>query len=482
MIRLADILKESEYAHYRNLRYGLTEQEEGNWFTNWIKDAGQEYVKYKKAETEAHMELARKLYEYRHGLLDIAEIATLFWPPVSAAIGAAHAGLYFYEGDPEMGVLYLVFAGMTGLPPAPIKWLAKYIKALKTGDQVVAKSIEQGLGQTEKKALEKMSEMGARKSGEEVVKWTSKGLAQNADFFAREAFSNQIGKFASKLPAQSLKPSYGRVVLNILKYIFRYAGKFLLGGSKFVGTLYVFHHILKVYHWLWETYYYVGQSPEEFSKELGLDNTINWDSADPILKQVITGESTEKNTIKLSSLISENSNMPDFLGKIFDAVEDWSSQLDETSNSIIELMTTKSELSDNEIKSIAKTILSKHMDMSNAPRKKRAYIDSGDVTQSVAATDPNAKQAAAALYKSMKGLGTDETLLFKTLQDMIDNPTWGYQAVVEFNSNSKYNEGDDLKSWLEGDLSFGSERKALEMLDQIMNTANNTSNSGGGGW
>tara|TARA_R100000152_G_C6723071_1_gene148770 strand:+ start:370 stop:816 length:447 start_codon:yes stop_codon:yes gene_type:complete len=64
---------------------------------------------------------------------------------------------------------------------------------------------------------------------------------------------------------------------------------------------------------------------------------------------------------------------------------------------------------------------------------------------------------ASQIYKSMKGIGTDEDLFFSTARSLSSSER---QKVKEY-FNDKYG---DLKDWIEGDFSWGDEDDALALF------------------
>ena len=74
-------------------------------------------------------------------------------------------------------------------------------------------------------------------------------------------------------------------------------------------------------------------------------------------------------------------------------------------------------------------------------------------------TDAQAKSYAYKLYKSMKGWGTDEKLLFDTLKSIHkERGNEVYLVMASFNKH--YGDGDTLDIWFSGDLSGSELRKA----------------------
>ena len=103
------------------------------------------------------------IYEYRHGLIDIAAIGSLFIPFVGPAISLglelANSSLYFSEDDPYMGGFSLVFAlipggEMIGKIPAVRKLgrdgLAKLLKKARIQDAKFTKTELEALEQINK--------------------------------------------------------------------------------------------------------------------------------------------------------------------------------------------------------------------------------------------------------------------------------------------------------------------------------------------
>ena len=72
----------------------------------------------------------------------------------------------------------------------------------------------------------------------------------------------------------------------------------------------------------------------------------------------------------------------------------------------------------------------------------------------------NAATSANALYKSMKGFGTDEVLFFNTSNGMTSS-----QRVLtrEYFDNNNIGKGETLCEWIEGEFDWGSETKALKL-------------------
>jgi hypothetical protein len=100
------------------------------------------------------------IYEYRHGLIDIAAIGSLFIPFVGPAISMglelANSSLYFSEGDPYMAGFSLVFALIPGIGEIPAvkklgrDGLAKLLKKARIQDAKFTKTELEALEQINK--------------------------------------------------------------------------------------------------------------------------------------------------------------------------------------------------------------------------------------------------------------------------------------------------------------------------------------------
>jgi hypothetical protein len=115
MVKKEDILREillkMNYDSSKTRNENIVEQETG--FTRYLDRVysnPESATKYNKDMSK----ISELIYEYRHGLIDIAAIGTLFIPVVgpiiSLGLELANSGLYFAEGENYSGGLALVFA------------------------------------------------------------------------------------------------------------------------------------------------------------------------------------------------------------------------------------------------------------------------------------------------------------------------------------------------------------------------------------
>jgi hypothetical protein len=127
-------------------------------------DAPQYRKKDGTLDTEKYQKDMSSVYEfvdeYKHGLIDIAAIGALIIPVVGPALSLglelANSSLYFYEDDPYMGGLSLVFALIPGseMIPAVKKLgrdgLAKLLKKARIQDAKFTKTELEALEQINK--------------------------------------------------------------------------------------------------------------------------------------------------------------------------------------------------------------------------------------------------------------------------------------------------------------------------------------------
>jgi hypothetical protein len=108
---LKDILLKMNYDSSKTLNENIEEQETG--FTRYLDRVYSEpesATKYNKDMSK----ISDLIYEYRHGLIDIASIGTMFIPVVgpliSLGLELSNSALYYAEGENYNGGLALVFA------------------------------------------------------------------------------------------------------------------------------------------------------------------------------------------------------------------------------------------------------------------------------------------------------------------------------------------------------------------------------------
>jgi len=163
--RSKTLLEQSEFAMDR--RYGISKS---NAQALNMTDA-----EYEKEINKGSEEMAKLIYEYRHGILDALAIGTLFIPVVgpliSLGIEVGNAALYLGEGDKEMAALAAAFALIPGGElirkiPAVKKYGRNAIvrafqkmksgKALSKADQEILESVAENsakIGRLAKKGL-----------------------------------------------------------------------------------------------------------------------------------------------------------------------------------------------------------------------------------------------------------------------------------------------------------------------------------------
>ena len=108
---LKDILLKMNYDSSKTLNENIEEQETG--FTRYLDRVYSEpesAAKYNKDMSK----ISDLIYEYRHGLIDIASVGTMFIPVVgpliSLGLELSNSALYYAEGENYNGGLALVFA------------------------------------------------------------------------------------------------------------------------------------------------------------------------------------------------------------------------------------------------------------------------------------------------------------------------------------------------------------------------------------
>lgn len=235
MIRLADILKASEYAHYHNLRYGLSEQKhekfmpfQDDYYQYGPVRSGEDLVRNAKKNQEARREILDGLYENRHEILFWTEIAAavLIPPPVglivAGAIGLSNAALYAYEGRNFEAGLTALFALLPGVPswvskvitkPAFMRKVADYLRtraarAFNTEELKVVKFIDDVLLRA-----------GSKKSAEAQVKFLLQRQARNISY---KIVNNQMEWFLKvggrKYP-QMIHMMNTKIVTSHVRYV-----------------------------------------------------------------------------------------------------------------------------------------------------------------------------------------------------------------------------------------------------------------------
>ncbi len=96
-----------------------TEFVSNDYITWWQRKQAQNVSKFSRSPLATINKTAQHyVYEYRHEILTVAEIVSLFIPVVgpilSRGLALANAGLYFKENDPYTGGLYTAFALLPG--------------------------------------------------------------------------------------------------------------------------------------------------------------------------------------------------------------------------------------------------------------------------------------------------------------------------------------------------------------------------------
>ena len=101
---LKDILLKMNYDSSKTLNENIEEQETG--FTRYLDRV--------YSEPESATKYNKDIYEYRHGLIDIASVGTMFIPIVgpliSLGLELTNSAMYYAEGENYNGGLALVFA------------------------------------------------------------------------------------------------------------------------------------------------------------------------------------------------------------------------------------------------------------------------------------------------------------------------------------------------------------------------------------
>jgi hypothetical protein len=273
MIRLTDILKESEYAHYRNLRYGLTEQK-GEWLMPYDSEYGlkpdytpDELIRNAEKQHAAAME--SPIYKYRHGILLTAEIlaAVLIPPPagllIAGAIGLTNAALYLQEGDKFMAGLSAIFAIVPGISPAAIKGLKSLSPALTkaAGEFLENGSVKilQKFGAEEAKALKMVRDFLGKTTPEAIEqKLKQRALAGSmkmANATVNQGMTTALGKSAvlKALPAagqESVRYVANKVLNNVIQRSIRISG----GIARLAISYYFYHNLAKLWRYAHDNY------------------------------------------------------------------------------------------------------------------------------------------------------------------------------------------------------------------------------------
>ncbi len=219
------------------------------------------YSKPESAE-KFNQEVGDFIEEYRHEILDVLAIGTLFIPVVgpfiSLGIDIGNAALYYNEGDKEMAglvaALSLIPGGelvrrIPGVKKYGIKFLTKALQKTKAGIPIT---------KFEKEAIE-----GFIKNSDTLTKSMKKGL--------RSTFAHAVKKKLSKL---SLKQKIG-VLYN---YAMTYP------GAKFGSVLIQIGGITLSYFKLAEIFGFTNKSSDE---EMIAKLTQSFKEDDEIVKDVV---------------------------------------------------------------------------------------------------------------------------------------------------------------------------------------------------
>ena len=170
---LRDILLKMNYDSSKTLNENVTEQE--SIFTRNLDRIHRD----PKSAAKYNKEMSEFIYEYRHGLIDIAAVGTMFIPFVgpfiSVGLELANAGLYFSEGENYSGGLALIFAMI------PFGQLARRIPAVKK------------LGNTGlKKLLQKTTLKNAKYTDDEIE--VLKQINSNKSWIGKTASKHAVKK------------------------------------------------------------------------------------------------------------------------------------------------------------------------------------------------------------------------------------------------------------------------------------------------
>lgn len=161
-----DILLKMNYDSSKTLNENIQEQ------------MGEKPFMTPRGMTYDEARLSKLVYEYRHGLIDIAAIGVLIIPVVgpflSLGLELANSGMYFAEGENYSGGLALVFALI------PAGQLIRKIGAEKLG--------EEGL----KKLLQKTTLKNAKYTDDEIE--VLKQINSNKSWIGRTASKNAVKK------------------------------------------------------------------------------------------------------------------------------------------------------------------------------------------------------------------------------------------------------------------------------------------------
>jgi peptidoglycan hydrolase-like protein with peptidoglycan-binding domain len=198
--RSKTLLEQSEFAMDR--RYGISKR---NARALNMTDA-----EYEKEINKGSEEMAKLIYEYRHGILDALAIGTFFIPVVgpliSLGIEVGNAALYLGEGDKEMAALTAAFALIPG---------GEYIRQIPAIKNVSKSTII--------KIFQKANKGKALSNADKEI---LEAIAENSGKISRLSKLGALGKMLSAFGKLSLKQR----LIVIYKLIKQFPG---MGGKGF---------------------------------------------------------------------------------------------------------------------------------------------------------------------------------------------------------------------------------------------------------
>lgn len=218
------------------------------------------------------------IYENRHTILMVAEVAALLLPGgvfIAAGIGMANAALYAAEGDYEEAGIAAIFALAPGVPKIPgVKQLIRTLHApFKTG----AKVIQRKLAQWEKEALEKVSEY--------ISKTTAETVEQTMKAEVRHMTTQQIKSYVAKLALQNT----GKVAMKVIgqkfdqmvvKILDKAVNVIITKGTKVLLDVLVFEifytNCSAYWRYYYEVYIRMSKTNNDYMESIGFDAVDNY--------------------------------------------------------------------------------------------------------------------------------------------------------------------------------------------------------------
>jgi hypothetical protein len=281
MIRLADILKNSEYAHYRNLRYGLTEQFNvepmippsaamgqsgfGHDADQVMKQMGQDIKSFAAGPVEYIKDTW--LWKYRHELLMLLEfgvgIASFWFPPLwllSSGFALTNSFLYSTEGDYRQAGMFAIFAMLPGIGPMfrTLK-VTPYIKltnSLKAGNAAALNWLDRA----SLKAYNGLAWLVTRLGGaKQFWTWAQNNMLQKAFSAAGRLLKPHIDNILGQLNPMALQlglrnsikltieQTIASLIKGTLKGLYN-ATKLAIGGASIYGLITLYNHVFDKYY------------------------------------------------------------------------------------------------------------------------------------------------------------------------------------------------------------------------------------------